>query len=35
MAVGSTSVDQKWISGIILGVKARPAREAENLTAVC
>jgi hypothetical protein len=32
---GWLSLEEKWISGIFLGVKGRPARKADNLTAIC
>jgi hypothetical protein len=33
---GRLSLQQKWVPGIFLGVKGgRPARKAENLTAIC
>jgi hypothetical protein len=36
MALGSTQpLWQKWVQGIFLGDKGRPARKADNLTAIC
>jgi hypothetical protein len=35
MDLGRLSQYQKWVPGIFLGGKARPARKADNLTAIC
>jgi hypothetical protein len=32
---GRLSLQQKWVPGIFLGGKGRPARKADNLTAIC
>jgi hypothetical protein len=32
---GRLSLKQKWVTGIFLGGKGRPARGADNLTAIC
>jgi hypothetical protein len=32
---GRLSLQQKWVPGIFLGGKGRPARGADNLTAIC
>jgi hypothetical protein len=35
MALGSIQPLTEWLPGIFLGVKGRPARKADNLTAIC
>jgi hypothetical protein len=32
---GRLSLEHKWVPGIFLGDKGRPARRADNLTAIC
>jgi hypothetical protein len=32
---GRLSLQQKWVPGIFVGGKERPARKADNLTAIC
>jgi hypothetical protein len=35
MALRLTQLWQKWVPGIFLGGKGRPARKADNLAAIC